>query len=260
MAQYSSYKKVSGATLPNGSVTPAKLAATGLDTWNVKWVYGNPVPCSTGCCCLWTVPTGVRRVTFEMWGAGGNGTGACSCNRCQTYVGAQGGYYNTKTVDTVAGCSYTVCAAGVYRCYSRECQGCCGCMSYVNGYNLSNFCAIGGRGGCAVGDWSYGCFSNNACCRSPGQNGGDFGMGNMPGGFWNPKGWFCHCHGRYSIPTAAPFIGTNVFQQNNFCWIRCGCWTVPYGHGGQNAMTNYCDRCCGQGGTGGPGLVKITYV
>jgi hypothetical protein len=51
-----------------------------------------------------------------------------------------------------------------------------------------------------------------------------------------------------------------VFQQNNFCWMRCGCWTVPYGHGAQNAMTNYCDRCCGQGGTGGPGLVKITYV
>ena len=63
MAQYSSYKKVSGATLPAGSVTPAKLAATGLDTWNVKWVYGNPVPCTTGCCCLWTVPTGGWRTT-----------------------------------------------------------------------------------------------------------------------------------------------------------------------------------------------------
>jgi hypothetical protein len=25
-------------------------------------------------------------------------------------------------------------------------------------------------------------------------------------------------------------------------------------------MTNYCERCCGQGGTGGGGLVKITFV
>jgi hypothetical protein len=50
-------------------------------------------------------------------------------------------------------------------------------------------------------------------------------------------------------------------QVNNFCWMRCGCWTVPYGHGGQNGMTNYCgSSCCGQGGTGGPGLVKITFV
>jgi hypothetical protein len=25
-------------------------------------------------------------------------------------------------------------------------------------------------------------------------------------------------------------------------------------------MTTYCGGCCGQGGTGGPGLVKITYI
>ena len=44
------------------------------------------------------------------------------------------------------------------------------------------------------------------------------------------------------------------------CSIRCGCWTVPYGHGGQNAMTTCCGSgVCGQGGTGGGGLVKITY-
>ena len=43
-------------------------------------------------------------------------------------------------------------------------------------------------------------------------------------------------------------------------WMRCGCWTVPYGHGGQGANSNYCGRCCGQGGQGGSGLVKITYV
>ena len=61
MAVYSSYKKIDGSSLPPGSVTAGKLNATGLDTWNVKWVYGNPVPCSTGCCCLWTVPTGVAR-------------------------------------------------------------------------------------------------------------------------------------------------------------------------------------------------------
>jgi hypothetical protein len=45
------------------------------------------------------------------------------------------------------------------------------------------------------------------------------------------------------------------------CWIRCGCWRVPYGSGGAGAMTTLCgSSCCGQGGTGGPGLVKITYV
>ena len=260
MAQYSNYKKVSGQSLPASSVGPAKLGTSGLDTWNVKWFYGQPCECSTGCCCLWTVPTGVRRATIEMWGAGGSGSGSCSCNRCQIYRGAQGGYYNTKTINVQAGWTYTVCAAGVFRCRYRECVGCCGCASYVNGCNLSNFCAIGGHGGLGCNSWSLACHSSWSCCLGPNANGGDFGMGNHWGAFWNPRGVFCHCHGRYSIPTAAPFIGTNVMQGLNSCWIRCGCWTVPYGHGGQNAMTNECGRCCGQGGMGGPGLVKITYV
>ena len=62
------------------------------------------------------LPTGVARATFEIWGAGGNGHGACSCNRCQIYAGAQGGYYATRTIAVTPGDTYTVCAAGVYRC------------------------------------------------------------------------------------------------------------------------------------------------
>tara|TARA_B100000003_G_C10925378_1_gene368946 strand:- start:30 stop:815 length:786 start_codon:yes stop_codon:yes gene_type:complete len=261
MAQYSNYKKVSGASLPAGSVTADKVGTVGLNTWNVKWFWGSPNACTPGCCCLWTVPSGVRRMTIEMWGAGGSGSGSCNCSRCLVFRGAQGGYYNTKTIDVQEGWQYTVCAAGVYRCCYRNCVGCCGCASYVNGCNLSNFCAIGGHGGIHCNSWTLNCHSENMCCRAPGNNGGDFGMGNHMGGYWNPKGYFCHCHGSVSNPTAAPFIGTGVMQQLNFCWIRCGCWTVPFGHGGQNGMTTYCGSGhCGQGGMGGAGLVKITYV
>ena len=262
MASYSSYKKVLGSQINNNTIPPAALNAVGLDTWDVKWIYGNAWECSSGCCCLWTVPTNVRKVTFELWGAGGNGSGACSCGQCQQYAGAQGGYYNTKTIDVCPGWTYTICAGGVYPCYSRESSACNGCSSYVNGCNLSNFCAIGGQYGYSTNSWSLSCFSDNgACCACPGSWGGDFAMGNHQSVYWKPKGFYCHCHGKYSIPSSAPFIGTNVMQVNNFCWMRCGCWTVPYGHGGQNAMTNYCgSSCCGQGGTGGPGLVKITYV
>jgi hypothetical protein len=262
MASYASYKKIDGSFFEDEVIPADALNPSGLDTWCVKWIYGSPVNCTQGCCCLWTVPTGVKRVTFELWGSGGNGTGACSCSRCHVYIGAQGGYYNTKTIGVEEGWTYTICAGGVYPCNSRECTGCSGCSSYVNGCNLSNFCAIGGNTGIACNSWSLGCFSDNGrCCMSPGTWGGDFGMGNHQQQFWRPKGWACHCHGNYSIPSAAPFIGTNVMQTANFCWIRCGCWTVPFGHGGQNAMSDQCgSSCCGQGGTGGPGLVKITYV
>jgi hypothetical protein len=93
---------------------------------------------------------------------------------------------------------------------------------------------------------------------APGNNGGDFGMGNHFGVWTGP--FNCHCHLIFTMPTSAPFIGGQNGQEINVCWIRCGCWTVPYGMGGQGAMTSYCGGCCGQGGTGGAGVVKLTYM
>jgi hypothetical protein len=94
---------------------------------------------------------------------------------------------------------------------------------------------------------------------APGAWGGDFGMGNHRGAMFIHASQ-CHCQCKGATPTPAPFIGTQVQQNIHECWIRCGCWTVPYGHGGQGAMTNYCGGQCGQGGTGGPGLVKISFL
>jgi hypothetical protein len=70
----------------------------------------------------------------------------------------------------------------------------------------------------------------------------------------------CHCHHQYFHPANAPFMGGNVTTANNVCWTRCGCWIAPPGHGGQSGSASYCGRCCGQGGTGGPGVVKITFT
>jgi hypothetical protein len=261
MATYSSYKKIKGENILDNTIQDADLASSALSSWNVKWFHGQPCECSTGCCCAWTVPTGVARMYIEAWGSGGTGHGACLCSRCHHFRGAGGGYYNSKMISTTPGCSYTVCAGGVYRCRTRECCGCNGCSSYVTGYNLSGFCAIGGHGGIADTAWSTGCFSTWTCCLGPTSNGGDFGMGNHQGAPDNMGLGICRCWCARSQPTSAPFIGTVVRQGLNCCWMRCGCWTVPYGHGGQGAMTTGCGSgCCGQSGTGGPGLVKITYV
>ena len=261
MASYASYKKINGVQFETESLGENELALGALSTWNVKWFYGQPCECSTGCCCLWEVPFGVTRMYIELWGSGGGGHGSCDCSRCQNYIGAQGGYYNSKMISTTPGCQYTVCAAGNGDCCRTECVGCQGCASYVTGFNLSNFCALGGAGGCGVGSWDLTQYSCYSCCLAPNSFDGDFGMGNHTGGSWRPYGSFCHCHGKWSHPTSAPFIGTNVKQQIFGCSIRCGCWTVPYGHGGQGAMGTFCAQgVCGQGGMGGPGLVKITYV
>ena len=263
MASYESYKKISADGIVDGGVEAADFSTALNATYGVKWFYGTPAAMTSGCCCLWTIPTGVKKLQIQMWGSGGNGNGFCSCNRCHHYSGAGGGFYNVKTIDVQEGWQYTVCAAGVYRCCSRECTGCYGCASYVNGCNLSNFCARGGDRGYANTSWDTLCHSDNFCCREPGDNGGDFTMHTQDAG-WSGTDFvydrgFCHCWNQSTFSTGAALIGTNAQMTIRHCWIRCGCWSVPYGNGGQSAMTSYCGRCCGQGGTGGGGLVKITY-
>ena len=124
MANYSSYKKVSGASLQAASLGVDAFDPNTRKTFGVKWIFGSPNSCSNGCCCAWTIPAGVRKVQWEIWGSGGSGAGACSTSRCHHYKGAGGGYYNNKTIDVTPGSTYTVCAAGNGLCCRRECSGC----------------------------------------------------------------------------------------------------------------------------------------
>lgn len=259
MANYQDYRQVPSDQIAATSVTNAKLSIDARHCFCTKWFFGSPDQCATGCCCQWQVPTGVRKAFFEAWGAGGNGHGSCVCDRCSRMKGAGGGFYNTKMISTCDAWQYTVCAGGVYRCLSQECQACNGCSSYVNGCNLSNFCAFGGATGCQESSFLSPCFSYWECCLGPVSNGGDFGMGNHAG-VWSGA-FNCHCHCQWTTSTAAPFLGGSLEHHNQVCWMRCGCWTAPYGHGGGGAFSSYCGTvCCGQGGTGGAGVVKITYM
>ena len=269
MASYTSYRagRVTAVNINAGAITNAQLAPGVRNTYCTFWVFGSHGQCTPGCCCGWTVPGDVKSVTFEAWGAGGNGSGACSCDRCQHYVGASGGMTNKVAICSCVGCVYTICAGGVYRCLSIECAGCCGCTSYVNGYNLSNFCACGGGAGCSTGDWTDGCFSYMSSCQNSGTPGGNFANFTHQGAFsgsgpFTYPGDACHCWKRIQNTTGAA-TGLSAGQQwvsLAECWIRCGCWLAPLGAGGQNAQTTYCGSgCCGQGASGGSGVVKITY-
>ena len=264
MANYSSYKQLNSDRIPDAFITDAMIAPGARKNYGIQWFYGSPNSTSGGCCCLWTVPSGVSKMQIELWGSGGNGHGSCSWDRCQHFKSAGGGSYNSKYINTVPGCQYTICAGGVYPCCSFNCTGCQGCSSYVNGYNLSNFCAPGGSGGCGETSWTETCYSSFECCLSPGNNGGDMTWMGHAGRFGSVEWWFdvgfCHCHKQTTRASTAPVIGTDVEMSINFCWIRHGCWTVPYGHGAEGAQSSYCGQWDnGYGNTGGPGLVKITY-
>ena len=264
MASYASYKKIVTDSIGANVVTASSITSPLNAIYGVQWFFGTPGVCSSGCCCLWTVPSGVKKLQIQLWGAGGNGSGACSCNRCHHYRGSGGGTYNVKTINVTPGWQYTICAAGVYPCCSFECVGCEGCSSYVNGCNLSNFCAVGGGQGYANTDWTETCNSVMHCCVGPTGNGGDWYQITHTG-TWSAAEFvydrgFCHCYNQAMFNSGAALIGTVSTQSIRECWIRCGCWHVPYGNGGQSAMTTYCgDSHCGQSGMGGGGLVKITY-
>lgn len=226
-----------------------------------------------GRCCQWTVPACVRRVTFELWSGGGGGAGVF-CNQCsnQTIHGGGGGYA-VKTIETNEGCQYTICAGGTFPCLQNRCSSAGGgCMSFVTGYNLNNFCVNGGCGGCVcVGGDAYSpcfgdtCIGGCAPCAC-GFYGADFGImgtsGSKIGHSPNQDGGTCS-RNVGTMTGIAPFTGKNGILGTFPTWCLCGCYVVWPGGGGISGSTAYCGNCNvweqSTGGMGGSGMVKVTY-
>ena len=113
MATYSSYKQISSAQIDTGTITEDLLVPGAGHEYGVQWIYngrghachdcssaGNCCEQANGRCCLWTVPSGVTRVTFEIWSGGGGAPGHTCCNCCSFSIGGAGGNYGIKTVST----------------------------------------------------------------------------------------------------------------------------------------------------------------
>tara|TARA_B100001113_G_scaffold234576_1_gene192714 strand:- start:412 stop:1497 length:1086 start_codon:yes stop_codon:yes gene_type:complete len=98
--------------------------------------------------CTWTVPSGVTKARFQLWGAGG---GANNPSRCCgfTFYGSTAAYASV-IIPVTAGSSYTICSGCAYCCMGAPWAGAPrnpGCPSYVQGTGLCYFCAMGGDGG-----------------------------------------------------------------------------------------------------------------
>lgn len=104
-------------------------------------------------CCLWTVPAGVTKARFEIWGPGSSGGSGGNC--CGFTPWGTSGSFLAFTLNVTAGCQYTLCAANS-NC--SLCMYCCGCnayqqagcyssccCSYVLGYGIDTAAAPGGR-------------------------------------------------------------------------------------------------------------------
>jgi len=279
MATYSSYKKLIKDQVPDGVVTDSKVQDGAVMNRGVQYIFserglrchncanaGGCICQACGRCCLWTVPSRVSTVTFEIWSGGGGGAGNTCCDCYYRAIGGAGGGYATKTVETRPGCTYTICAGGSWRCSgSHTCSASMGCKSYVTGYNLSNFCVVGGCGAwaCVEGDeWGNRHTVNCANCNICGVYGADFGMMGTVGN--NTGTSTCRCHGRTQFTGQAPLIGKTHVAAGSEFWCVCGCYVNWPAGGGNSGDSNYCGdpaMCCAKGsGQGGSGIVRITYA
>lgn len=107
-----------------------------------------------GFCCQWTVPAGVTRARFQLWGAGGGGgLGRC----CGGSPFGSTGAYASVIIPVTAGDTYTLCAGCAAFCrtctnnYAQPTGRFPGCQSFVTGNGLCNFCANGGPA--RLGTW-----------------------------------------------------------------------------------------------------------
>lgn len=213
-----------------------------------------------GCCCLWTVPTGFTRVTFELWGAGGDGGGGCCCH--STAIGSTGGSYAIKTIDTASGCQYRICAAG-----SGCCNYCCGVgtdgfPSYIYDITAASTiaCAPGGLGANMQPTWT-GSGEGYTCCWGRLSSCG-LGDWTVPGaGGTGVRNQFCHSD-QYQIVAGGQWNTGRTSPDRCSIWacagynIMKGCTPFP---GGGGADGNACAGgfCIGQWGAAG--MVRITY-
>jgi len=213
------------------------------------------------CCCLWTVPAGISNVTFEAYGAGGDGGGGCCCH--STAIGSVGGNYAIKTVAVTPGDQFRICAP-----FSGCRNYCCGTATrglpaYV--YNVTTaamvVCATGGQGADMTPTWTGSadgytcCFGRLGCTDSL----GDLVICGTGGtGFRNQ---FCHSD-QYQLVAGGPVSTGRTSPDRCSIWGCQGCAIMksppPY-PGGGGADGNACGGSFCYGQWGQAGMVKITY-
>ena len=215
---------------------------------------------SGGCCCLWTAPAGVTKVTFEMWGAGGDGQGARCCESPGTMP--TNGSYALKTIDTVAGCQYRLCAGG------SGCFGCCcgigvrAFPSYIVDITASSTiaCATGGCGGCS--QFIRGSFMNGyMCCWGLMSGNGSLGDITMEGtGGSAIRSQYCYQHFyNYTSGGIGADRKTAAVCAKEMTLAGCSINCSPPSRGGSGNPGRACGGGFCRGQHGGNGAIKISY-
>ncbi len=116
--------------------------------------------CNSG--CSWTVPAGITRAGFQLWGGGGGSSGGCCCGG---HPGGSSGEFISVVMDVTPGEVYVLC---------NTCTFCClgsmggiqltGGMSCITGPGITTLCAQHGCGTLCSWACSFGNADTNRTC------------------------------------------------------------------------------------------------
>jgi hypothetical protein len=222
-----------------------------------------------GRCCAWTVPAGVTRARFQLWGAGGMSKAGCCCGHGP--FGSTGAYASV-IIPVTEGCAYTLCSGCAFCCFASPSSGANripGCPSWVTGPGLNNFCANGGQG--SLGNWMAAFGRCNPChlgsLNCTGQN------------ICNGGGDTCHngCASGVQLQTYVPgasYFGTTTSEslpsivygvRGMWPWI---CWNTSnqgiechppiYGFTSTSqCQYSFTSTCCGGGFRATNGVLQV---
>jgi hypothetical protein len=209
----------------------------------------------------WTVPAGVTCLTFELWGGGGAGAPSCCCT-CYGGAPGGGGGYSMKTLTVTPGNTYSI-VVGQGGCgnmcwFNGNACGCQGLVTYITGAGLTNFCALGGKGGHWCND-----FANGSCGGC--AYGGDVNITGADGNRLSQNFYAANSAYGLQVAGASPFGGGSTIVPAGVGsvsgWLNCGT-AGTYPGGGSPARTmfaaGWCDCCSGCTSGGADGLVIIT--
>tara|TARA_B100001996_G_scaffold367568_1_gene339320 strand:+ start:509 stop:1627 length:1119 start_codon:yes stop_codon:yes gene_type:complete len=212
--------------------------------------------------CTWTVPSGTTCARFQIWGAGG-GNSESRC--CGFAPHGSTGAYASVIIPVSAGSQYTLCAGCAYCCYAygdgyNQQRG---YDSYVQGTNLSNFCAQGGWSGCMfkeiedradqygvkTGQYCYCRYLGGCICRSGAWVCAEY---DTPGQGY-PEGM---CSGALMpwVARCVCFYGSDTSGQGSGVYGHRGMWSyiaqdsyMPM-FGWASTPYGFPSYCCGRGG------------
>ena len=190
--------------------------------------------CNSG--CSWTVPAGISRVGFQLWGGGGGSSSGCCCGG---HPGGSSGEFVSVVMDVTPGEVYVLCNTCTFCCLGRA-GGIqlTGGMSCITGPGITTLCAQHGCGTLCSWSCSWVNAASNEQIAGYSPTSLSYDCFDKKGSYFTGGG--LKCFNRWVYPDATSMVGSQFCNSgydycfNNSCqtggeipWIASHCTPSP---------------------------------